>query len=121
MKKLMRHVFFFMSFIIIVSLAFGSKGGDNKDKKRNAKLKADFVPVRITSPLLKNGFTYSGSHVFGIQKEKSSFSLNTLITYQKGNTTYIMPYKYRVNTSALTISPAKSNLQMLDVKISMHK
>jgi hypothetical protein len=121
MKKLMRYVFFFMAFVITVSLAFGSKGGDNKDKKRNAKLKSDFVPVRITTPLLKNGFAYTGSHIFGLQKEKSSFSLNTLITYQKGNTTYIMPYKYRINTSALSISPAKSNLQMLDVKISMHK
>jgi hypothetical protein len=117
----MKHFIFFMSFLIIVSLAFGSKGGDDKDKKRNTQLKSDFVPVRITSPFLKSSFTYAGSHVFSLQKEKSALSLNTLVTYQKGNMTFIMPYRYKVNTSALTIVPAKNNLQMLDVKISMHK
>ena len=121
MKKLMRYVFFFMSFLIIVGLAFGSKGGD-KNKKRNANLKTNFVPIRVISPfILKNGFSYSGSHILGMQKENSSFSVNSIITYQRGNTTFIMPYKYKVNNSAFNMPPAKSNLQMLDVKISMHK
>jgi hypothetical protein len=122
MKKLMKHLIFFASFIIIVSLAFGSKGGDKKDKRKNGNLKNDFVPVRIASPFnLKSGFIYSGSYVFSQQKEKSTFSLNTIVTYQRGNTTYILPFKYRVNTSVLSICPAKNNLQMLDLKISMHK
>jgi hypothetical protein len=122
MKKLMRYGFFLMSFIIAVGLAFGSKGGDNKNKKRNANLKSDFVPIRITSPsLLKNGFTYSGSRMLSIQKENSSFSLNSLVTYQKGNITFIQPYRYKVNITGLNITPATSNLQLLDVKIPMHK
>lgn len=121
MKKLTKHFFFFLSFLIIVSLAFGSKGGDDKDKKKSAKVKAVFIPLRISSPFLKNGFTYAGSLVFSTQKEKSTFSLNSLITYQRGNTTVIMPYRYRVNTAAFTILPAQNNLQLLDVKISMHK
>jgi hypothetical protein len=120
-KKLMRYGFFFMSFLIIASIAFGSKGGD-KNKKRNANLRSDFVPIRLTNSfILKNGFTYSGSHIFSVQKDNSSFSINSIVTYQRGNTTFIMPYKYKVNTSAFNITPAKNNLQMLDVKISMHK
>jgi len=121
MKKLMKPALFFVSFVIIVSLAFGSKGGDDKGKKGNTKLKSDFVPIRMTGALLKNGFTYTGSHIYSLQKERTSFSLNALITYQKGNTTFIVPYKYKINTGALSLSPAKNNLQMLDLKISMHK
>lgn len=122
MKKLTRYVFFFMSFLVIVGLAFASKGGD-KNKKRNAtNLKTDFVPIRISTAFaLKNGFTYTGSHIFSVQKENSTFSLNSIVTYQRGNTTFIVPYKYKVNTSAFNIAPAKNNLQMLDLKISMHK
>jgi hypothetical protein len=121
MKKLMRYVLFFMSFLITVGLAFGSKGGD-KNKKRTANLQSDFVPIRLTNSfILKNGFTYSGSRVFSVQKENSTFSINSIVTYQRGNTTFIMPYKYRVNTASFRITPAKSNLQMVGVKISMHK
>jgi hypothetical protein len=121
MKKLIKSALFFVSFVIIVSLAFGSKGGDDKGRKGNTKMKSDFVPIRISSSFLKNGFTYSGSHIFSIQKEKTAFSFNTLVTYQRGNTTFIIPYKYKVNTGALSLSPAKSNLQMVGLKISMHK
>ncbi|HLX92026.1 MAG TPA: hypothetical protein VKR32_10110 [Puia sp.] len=120
-KKLMRYGLFFMSFVIIVGLAFASKGGD-KNKKRTANMKSDFVPIRIVSPFtLKSGFAYSGSRVFNVQKENNSFSINSLITYQRGNTTFIVPYQYRINSSVVNIAPVKSNLQMLDVKISMHK
>jgi hypothetical protein len=122
MKKLMRYGFFFMSFLIIVGLAFASKGGDKNKKRNTTNLKTDFVPIRISAAFaLKNGFTYTGSHIFSVQKENSTFSLNSIVTYQRGNTTFIVPYKYKVNTSAFNISPAKSNLQMLDLKISMHK
>ncbi|HLY69003.1 MAG TPA: hypothetical protein VKR53_04695 [Puia sp.] len=122
MKKLMRYGFFFMSFLIIVGLAFASKGGDKNKKRTTTNLKTDFVPIRISSAyVLKNGFTYTGSHTFGIQKENSTFSLHSIVTYERGNTTYILPYKYKVNASAFNITPAKGNLQMLDVKISMHK
>lgn len=122
MKKLMRYGFFFMSFLIIVGLAFASKGGDKNKKRNTTNLKTDFVPIRISTAFaLKNGFTYTGSHIFSMQKENSTFSLNSIVTYQKGNTTFIVPYKYKVNASTINITPAKGNLQMLDVKISMHK
>jgi hypothetical protein len=120
-KKLMRQSVFFLSLIIIVAFAFASKGGGDKDKKKNVSFKNDFVPLRATTFTLKNGFTYSGSHILGQQKEKTSFSLNTVVTYQKGGLLYILPYKYKVNTSSINPSLSKTNLQMLDLKISMHK
>ncbi|SRR5579871_251192 len=120
-KELMRHLFVFTSLLIIVGLAFASKGG-NKDKKKNTPAKSNFVPLKVTSPFtLRNGYAFSGSHVFSQQKDRSSLELNTIVTYQKGNTTYILPYKYKVNTATFSITPAKGNLQMLDLKIAMHK
>src|SRR5580698_1527910 len=122
-KKLMRQVFFFMSLLIVVGLAFARKGG-NKERKKSTPVKNNFVPIRVTSPFtLKHGFVFTGSHVVNQLRDRSSLELNTMVTYQKGNTTYILPYKYRVNTAAFTITPtpSKGNLQMLDLKISMHK
>ncbi|HLK28968.1 MAG TPA: hypothetical protein VKT28_10310 [Puia sp.] len=105
--------------IIAVVIAFASKGGG--DKKKNVASKAEFAPINISSAFtLKNGTTYMGSHIFNQQRDRSNISVNTVITYQKGNTIYIMPYKYKVSISPLNNS-SKTNLQLLDLKINVHK
>jgi hypothetical protein len=118
-RKLTLQVLFSMSLIVFVALAFASKGGG--DKKKNVASKADFAPINISSAFtLRNGISYMGSHIFGQQKEKASLSVNTIITYQNGNTIYIMPYKYKISIAPLN-STSKTNLQLLDFKIKMHK
>jgi hypothetical protein len=120
MKKLTRQACFSALMIIVVALAFASKGGGSK--KKTPTYKSDFVPIRTFNGFtLRSGANFAGSHIFGIEKNDKHFSYNTIVTYQKGNTIFILPYKYKVNTSAFTTSPAKSNLQMLDLKIKMHK
>ena len=120
MKKLTRIACFSALMLIVVALAFASKGGGSK--KKTPSYKNDFVPVRTTNGFtLKSGLNYTGSRVFGVEKNDKGFSYNTIVTYQKGNTTFILPYKYKVNTSVFSTSPAKSNLQMLDLKIKFHK
>src|SRR5437868_11013735 len=45
---------------------------------------------------LKAGLKYKGSIVSGVQKDNASYIINNLVTYQKGNTIYIMPYKQKI-------------------------
>ena len=42
---------------------------------------------------LSSGYTYRDNRSFGYRKTGKDHSLNSIITYQKGNITYILPYK----------------------------
>jgi hypothetical protein len=119
-RKLIRQISVSALFVVIVVLAFASKGGGG-DKKKNAPLKNDFTPIRTLNEFtLKSKPFYSGSYVFGQQRDNNGISLNTIVTYQKGRTVYVLPFKYKVNTISLSNSP-KTNLQFIGVKIKMSK
>ncbi|MBS1510416.1 MAG: hypothetical protein JST86_06240 [Bacteroidetes bacterium] len=45
---------------------------------------------------LKTGLKYTGSFFVNQQYSGGSFINNSLVTYQKGNTVYIIPYKQKV-------------------------
>ncbi len=109
-----------MSVLLVgaVIFAFGSKGGGG-DKKKNNTLKTDFTPIRtIGGFTLKSGPAYTGSFLLSRERDnRGVISINTLVTYQKGNTIFILPYRYKLDFS----SSPKSNLQLLDLKIKMHK
>ncbi|HTL09661.1 MAG TPA: hypothetical protein VL307_15420, partial [Chitinophagaceae bacterium] len=93
-------------------------GGGNKSKDK--AVKPEFTPIRTTNGFtLKAGPTYKGSMVFGQEKSKSAVSYNSIVTYQKGNTTYILPVKYKLQTSAA--SQSGSSLQLFNLRIKMHK
>jgi hypothetical protein len=124
MRKLALQVSIVCLLVILVVGGFASsysKGGGG-DKKNKSSLMSNFTPIRSV-----NGFTlrsirptFSGSFMMTQEKENNRLSISTLITYQRGNTTYIIPYKYRVGISSLTNS-SKTNLQLLGVKIRMPK
>ncbi len=98
--------------------AFGSMGGGN-NKSKNKAVKTDFVPIRTTNGFtLKAGPSYHGSMIFGTDKKKNITSFNSVITYQKGNTTYILPYRYKIQSPSLQ---NKSSLQLFNLKVKMHK
>jgi hypothetical protein len=42
---------------------------------------------------LKSGYSYKGSQVINSSADKKYISLNTFVTVQKGNTTYVLPLK----------------------------
>jgi hypothetical protein len=119
-KRIIRTGFFSTLLFVVVALAFASKGGG--DKKKNISFKNDFVPIRTTNGFtLKNSLSFTGSHIVTTEKNTKAFSYNTIATYQKGNTVYVLPYKYKVNTVPFNNNAQKSNFQMLNLKINMHK
>src|SRR5882757_2195495 len=97
MRKLMRQVAISAMLLAVVGLSFASKGGGGDKKSGNkVPIKTEFVPIRTTGNFtLKAGPAYSGSFFLGQEKTKTTISFNTLITYEKGNSIFIMPYKYK--------------------------
>lgn len=121
-RKLTRKLLVSTLLIAVVGLAFASKGGGGDKKNSNTPLKTNFTPVRTTNGFtLKTGPTFSGSYVLGTEKASNYVSFNTLVTFEKGNSIYIMPYRYKVNTS-IFLRNSGNNLQLLDLHINMsHK
>jgi hypothetical protein len=53
---------------------------------------------------LKSGYTFRGSQVINTQNERY-INLNTVVTYQKGHTTYILPLKKKVMLDKINFNP----------------
>jgi hypothetical protein len=124
MRKMLRKAFASTLLLAVVGLTFASKdgGGDKKKKSDAIPLKTEFVPIRTTNNFtLKAGPSYSGSILLSQEKTKTTISFNTLITYEKGNSIFVMPYKYRVNTPSMMDASSKTNLQLFDLHINMHR
>ena len=101
-----------------VVLALASSGGGGNKKKSLASTKQGFAPLRSSTILtLKAGPNYTGSHIYSSQRD-NVLSYNTLVTYQKGNTIFVLPYKYKLNTSRTS---AKNNLNILDLKVNIRR
>lgn len=121
-RKLMRRTLVSALLIAVVGLSFASKGGGGDKKKDNSiPLKTSFTPIRTTSGFtLKTGPSYTGSYLLGTEKTPNYVSFNTLITYEKGNSVFIMPYRYKMNTSVY-LNNSGSNLRLLDLRVNLHK
>jgi hypothetical protein len=58
--------------------------------------KASFSNMKKNLTLnLNAGFTYAGNRSFGFKKVGKENMFNSVISYQKGNITYMIPYKNR--------------------------
>jgi hypothetical protein len=104
----------------VTALAFASKGGGEKKKRR--EFENSFTPINSASSFsLKKSPLYSGSTVTFHQQSDNKISMNAMITYQRGNTTFILPYQYKVNAGPSVNFDTRSNLQFLGVRIQMPK
>ena len=98
----------------VVAFALASSGG-GKGKKAPA-VNSGFASISTPAGFtLKSGPKYTGSSLLLTQKSKNFTLYNTLVTYQKGNTIYILPYKYKMQTK----SCFKSNLKLVDLKLNI--
>ena len=67
--------------------------------KKKAKVPLNLVNANAPKSLsfnLKTGLKYKGSLLNGSAGSKNTVSYNNMLTYQKGNTVYIIPYKQKV-------------------------
>lgn len=81
-------------------IAFGSFTGTTEDKAKNIYSLKNFNRnfYKSASPFsLRSGFQYSGSRLIAVKKESNGdLTINSMMRFEKGNTTYIYPYKHKV-------------------------
>ena len=111
-----RKVAVCFALIAVAALTFGSTGGGG-NKNSSLSFNKDFTTIRTTGGFtLKAGPMYRGSQLLNMQRQRDVVLLKSVVTYQKGNTTFILPYQYKMAKPAM-----KSNLNAVDVKINLHK
>jgi hypothetical protein len=70
--------------------------GKNKKKVSLNISTAHTSFTKVLSLNLKSGLRYKGTLLTNVESTKNSVFYNTLVTYQKGNTIYIIPYKQKM-------------------------
>lgn len=117
---LFRKSAWFLGMTAIAFLGFASSGGGDGKRKSNLSFNKDFVPVRTSGGFtLKSGPSYKGSRLLNYNRQNNSVHFTSVITYQKGNTTYILPYKNKMMLPGKLSE--KNNLNALNVKIKLGK
>ena len=80
-------------FLIGLSVAAFATLGDGRSKGKKSSLLSSRPTITPGKFSLKSGYQYRGSQIINQQKDKNSFTRNSLVTYQKGNVTYVLPLK----------------------------
>jgi hypothetical protein len=103
--NLRRKLTIVLLFAISTVGAFATLGdGKAKSSKSKASLLSNKDNINQRSFSLKSGYSYRGNEVINSRSEKF-VSLNTVVTYQKGNTTYILPMKKKVLLDKVVFNP----------------
>jgi hypothetical protein len=90
---------FITALLIVGSLAAFATLGDGSSKKTTySKNLLSYKPTyNYKHFTLKSGYNYRGSNIFSYKfYQKNYITFNKVITFQKGNTTYILPLKRKV-------------------------
>ena len=99
MKKNLKTILFTAMFTGLLLSSFADRGvGKKRTNKTVLNIK---VPTTFSSSLnfnLRNGLKYNGSFITPNKSTlvRSTSTSNAYITYQKGNSVYIVPYKQRI-------------------------
>ena len=76
--------------------AFADRGGFVKKDKTHLNINTNGNLKNSISFNLRSGLNYRGSAILNQQQIGSSMINDALISYKKGNTVYILPYKQKI-------------------------
>ena len=87
-----------LALLLLSFVAFATLGkGGEKDSSTHKSLLSARNPVSSYKNFsLRSGYNYRGNSVINAASENKYFFLDRVITYQKGNQTYILPMKKKV-------------------------
>lgn len=95
---IMRKTLVTLSLLCLYGVVFGSftGAGDKKDNKdtKNTKVYSNLKSTMHFS--LRNGMLYRSNKIISTQRTEKSVIYNSVVTYHKGNTIYIIPFKQSV-------------------------
>jgi hypothetical protein len=98
MERFIKKAAIILALVSVTTVVFADRGTGKKSKVKTT-LNINSASTTLKSSILsniKNGLAYKGSFLAPRQINNSVIINNTLMTYQKGNTTYIIPYKSKV-------------------------
>jgi hypothetical protein len=88
-------------FITASVAAFATLGDDGG--KKGAKISNPDFTARTFS--LKTPYNFKNNNLFSATRPQKFIMLNTVVTYQKGNATYILPLKKKVLLDKIKFNP----------------
>ncbi len=87
-------------FVGATQIAMGSFTGSSDENSKNKYSLKNFNKnfYKSASPFsLRSTFQYKGTQILSIHKDENSTSYQSIMRFEKGNTTYIYPYKHKVS------------------------
>jgi len=103
--KIVSRKFAVILLLAISAAAFATLGdGKVKSNMKRKSLLSDKSASITENFSLKSGYNFRGSQVINTQSERY-LNLNTVVTYQKGQTTYVLPLKKKVMLDKVTFNP----------------
>lgn len=90
--------------LVAASLAAFAITGDDGRKNGHAMPSNRFSPNSFS---LRTPYSYRANNLFAQPKNNRFIMLNTVVTYQKGNATYVMPLKKKVLLDKVKFNPAQ--------------
>ncbi len=98
MIKIIKTSILAVVLICTAHTALADKGIGKKAKSKvTVNISNNFISIKNSLySNLKNGLSYRGSILLKKQFSTNSVSNTSLVTFQKGNTIYVVPYKNRI-------------------------
>ncbi|HEX6334849.1 MAG TPA: hypothetical protein VFZ78_11525 [Flavisolibacter sp.] len=99
-KRLIRRKVVFAILITASVAAFATSGGGGKKSSSTSYGSKNFT--------LRSGYNYKSNNLLSLNA-KNYITLNTTITYQRGNATFVLPLKKKVLLDKVKFTPAPRN------------
>lgn len=77
-------------------LSFADRGGFVKKDKPQLNIETNGCLKNSIQFNLKSGLKYRGSEMLNFQRVGNSLVAESIVSYKKGNTIYLIPYKQRI-------------------------
>jgi hypothetical protein len=94
--KIVRRTAVILLLAVSAVSAFAVLGDKGKTPKNRSLLSNENFTLVRGSFSLKSNYNFRGSQVINTAQKNEYINLNTVVTYQKGNTTYIVPLKKKI-------------------------
>ena len=89
-------------FCLVTLVALADRGGFGRRNKIHFNITTLNTLKNSIAFNLKSGLHYKGATILNHQSVGNSIFTNSLLSYQKGNTIYILPYKQKVLIQSYT-------------------
>jgi hypothetical protein len=83
--------------------SLGDGGGKKAGQKKSLSSKFAFTAKDFS---LRSDLNYKGNNILNADKSTRFIMMNSTVTYQKGNATYILPLKKKVILDKVNFNPA---------------